>query len=152
MIVQSLFACPLRECQGAKAPYSVRATKWFVPTAEHRHSRGHHWGRSDDSFLSLKRKCPPEQKYFSFFLFLPLLLTFLSAAFVCLVQALAWITTMTACSTPTDTVFKRPLSHTLSSWEEKTTIRSYCIARGLALNLQETILLWESLLDFWYRF
>lgn len=60
--IACLLAGPLRVRQGAKAPYSGRATKWSVPTAEHRHSQGHYRGRREESFLSLKRKCPPEQE------------------------------------------------------------------------------------------
>ena len=158
-----LLAGPLRERQEGKAPYSVRATKWSVPTAKHRHSQGHHWGRREASFLSLKRKCPPRvEGLLIFFLFYFLLLSFLSATFLCLLQALVWITTMAACSTPMEnSVFKRPFSHSFILWRNKNhCIRLYCYS-DLALNLPEKhcgffIGLWVQviglvwpLLDFW---
>lgn len=132
-----LLAGPLRERQGAKAPYSVRATKWFVPTAKHRHSQWHHWGRRGVLSLSEKKMSSRAGLLLFFFLY-HFLLSFLSATFFIffVLHTLVWITTMAACSTPMEnSVFKRPLSQTLSSCVAiRTSVCGY-ITVILALNL-----------------
>lgn len=136
-----LLAGPLRERQGAKAPYSGRATKWSVPTAKHRHSQGHYWGRREESFLSLKRKCPPEQECLHFFshssvvLFISYKLLFELSPWL-LVQHL-WRTAFSrdhSCRLfhPVKNDCVRLLLHTIYHWTS-------------------TFLVWGEL-DFWYRF
>lgn len=77
---------------------------------------------------------------------------FLSATIFASYKTPVWITTVGACSTPMEnSVFKRPLSQTLSSWNERN--KNYCIwlccCSGLVLNFLRSTAVGFSAGGFW---
>lgn len=113
--IPCLLAGPLRVCQRAKAPYSGHATKWSVPTAEHRHSLEHHRGRREESFLSLNGKCPPEHECLHFFFFFSFLFFNCSPLFYVFYELLFELPPWLLVQHLWKTVFKRPFAQALSS-------------------------------------